>query len=166
MNNKTSRRAFIGSILGASVAIPTALIGGEKGGEEVHEESNDIEDVNMYKKFYGVKELPTYSQYEGLMKCQIYWICRQYIYEPNTKENREEIADRVERLMIPLQELGIIFDYKVICGESNNTKETIDKNELNLRYCVRETKSLDFKITDLKMFHHSEEWDDLNRGDI
>ena len=155
----TSRRAFIGSILGASVAIPTALIGGgEKGGEEVHEESNDIEDVNMYKKFYGVKELPTYSQYEGLMKCQIYWICRQYIYEPNTKENREEIADRVERLMIPLQELGIIFDYKVICDESNNTNETIDKNELNLRYCVRETKSLDFKITDLKMFHHSEEW--------
>ena len=163
MNNKTSRRAFIGSILGASVAIPTALIGGEKGGEEVHEESNDIEDVNMYKKFYGVKELPTYSQYEGLMKCQIYWICRQYIYEPNTKENREEIADRVERLMIPLQELGIIFDYKVVCDESNNTKETIDKNELHLRYCVRETKSLDFKIIDLTL---QNEWDDLNRGDI
>ena len=151
MNNKTSRRTFIGSILGASVAIPTALIGGgEEGGEEVHEEEfNDIEDVKMYKKFYGVKELPTYSQYEGLMKAQIYWICRQYIYEPNTKENREEIADRVERLMIPLQELGIIFDYKVICDESNNTNETINKNELHLRYCVRETKSLDFKIIDL-----------------
>ena len=147
----TSRRTFIGSILGASVAIPTALIGGgEEGGEEVHEEEfNDIEDVKMYKKFYGVKELPTYSQYEGLMKAQIYWICRQYIYEPNTKENREEIADRVERLMIPLQELGIIFDYKVICDESNNTNETINKNELHLRYCVRETKSLDFKIIDL-----------------
>ena len=162
MNNKTSRRAFIGSILGASVAIPTALIGVE-GGEEVHEESNDIEDVNMYKEFYGVKELPTYSQYKGLMKGQIYWIFIQYIYEPNTKENREKIANRVERLLIPLQELGIIFDYKVICDESNNTKETIDKNELNLRYCVRETKSLDFEIIDLTI---QNEWDDLNRGDI
>ena len=150
----TSRKAFIGSILGASVAIPNALIGKEGG--EVHEESNDIEGVKMYKEFYGVKELPTYSQYKGLMKCQIYWICRQYIYEPNTKKNRDEIANRVEHLLIPLHELGIIFDYKVICDESNNTKETIYKNELHLRYCVKETNSSDFKITDLTMFSHSE----------
>ena len=56
-----------------------------------------------------------------------------------------------------------MIKYILICDESNNTKETIDKNELHLMYCVRETKSLDFEIIDLTI---QNEWDDLNRGDI
>lgn len=105
---------------------------------------------NTMIEMYGIKnQLPTYSQYKELLKANVYSVCRAFLYEPNTKELREEVTKRVRTLFYPLQDLGIIFDFQVICDDSNNTNETIENNELRVRYAVKETEGANFSIVDM-----------------
>lgn len=51
-----------------------------------------------------------------------------------------------------MKDLGIIFDYQIICDESNNTKKTIDNNELHVKYGVKSNKDApDFQVVEISL---------------
>lgn len=113
-------------------------------------------------EFYGIKnELPTYAQYKELLKANIVSVCRAFMYEPNTKELREEATKRVRALFYPLQDLGIIFDFDVICDDSNNTEDTIAKNELHVKYAVKEKEGINFTVVEMTISSKSITFDGI-----
>ena len=83
------------------------------------------------------KVFPSYDEYRELLKAQAYSICKQFLYEPNSTKTRTEVVNRLGSLFSPLKELGIVFDYYIVCDDTNNTDESIDRNELNVRYAVK-----------------------------
>lgn len=100
--------------------------------------------IDANKEYYQIKNtLPTYEQYKELLMVNVFSVCRAFLYEPNTKKLREEVTKRVCTLFYPLQDLGIIFDFQVICDDSNNTEETISRNKLIVKYLVKETEDSD-----------------------
>ena len=71
-------------------------------------------------------------------------IGRQYLFEPNDPLTRNEIKGQVEQLMNELIAKRAIYDYLVVCDESNNTPARIDRNELWLDVAIEPVKAVEF----------------------
>lgn len=95
-----------------------------------------------YKNLYNIKgSLPTFDEYEELLKVQIYFILRSFFYEPNNEEIREKVTKRINELLYPLVDLGIVFEAKVICDETNNTEDIINLNSLKVSFEIKVNES-------------------------
>ena len=57
-------------------------------------------------------------------------IGKTFVFEPNDQITRNEISNAIEGLMVDLVAKRGIYDYLVVCDESNNTPARIDRNEL------------------------------------
>ena len=57
-------------------------------------------------------------------------MAKPYIFEPNDKITRDEIKAQVDSLMLELTGQRALYDFLVVCDESNNTPARIDRNEL------------------------------------
>ena len=71
-------------------------------------------------------------------------IGKGYIFEPNDKITRDEIKNQIEGLMNDLTAKRGIYDYLVVCDESNNTPSRIDRNELYVDIAVEPTKAVEY----------------------
>ena len=71
-------------------------------------------------------------------------IGNQFLFEPNDTITRNEIKGSVESLMNDLLAKRGIFDYLVVCDNSNNTPERIDRNELYVDVAIEPVKSAEF----------------------
>lgn len=111
------------------------------------------ESISDFKKLYEIKNpLPTFRQIKELLRVQAYKICCQYLFELNTSELRKNLVNSLDRLISPLAELGIIWQWQIICDESNNTMETIGNNELHVRYAIKENYGdIDFTVFDISI---------------
>jgi len=67
-----------------------------------------------------------------------------FIFEPNDKITRDELKEQVEQLMNDLVAKRGIYDYLVVCDETNNTPTRIDRNELYVDIAIEPTKSAEF----------------------
>ena len=66
------------------------------------------------------------------------------MFEPNDQLTRDEIKNAVESLMIDLVAKRGIYDYLVVCDDSNNTPERIDRNELYVDVAIEPVKAVEF----------------------
>ncbi len=57
-------------------------------------------------------------------------ITKPFVFEPNDKLTRDEVKGVVESLMNDLVAKRGLYDYLVVCDETNNTSDRIDRNEL------------------------------------
>jgi hypothetical protein len=71
-------------------------------------------------------------------------IGNQFLFEPNDTITRNEIKNAVESLMNDLLAKRGIFDYLVVCDNSNNTPERIDRNELYVDIAIEPVKAVEF----------------------
>lgn len=69
---------------------------------------------------------------------------RPFVFEPNDALTRKQIQGVVQSLMIDLVAKRGIFDYIVICDESNNTPSRIDRNELWVDVAIEPVKAAEF----------------------
>lgn len=69
---------------------------------------------------------------------------KPFIFEPNDKLTRDEIKGVVDSLMNDLVSKRGLYDYLVVCDETNNTSARIDRNELYLDVAVEPVKSVEF----------------------
>lgn len=77
-----------------------------------------------------------------------YKTARYYIYEPNNVFTRTRLLDQLRPIFEDVKTRGGIYDYKIICDESNNVPLTIDNNELRLAVLIKPTKTAEFIICD------------------
>jgi len=73
------------------------------------------------------------------------------VYEPNDKLTRDEVRQAVESLLLELVGLRAIYDYAVVCDETNNTPARIDRNELYVDIAIEPVKAIEFIYIPLRL---------------
>ena len=71
-------------------------------------------------------------------------IGKQFLFEPNDQITRDEVKNAVNSLMINLVAKRGIYDYLVVCDDTNNTPARIDANELWVDIAIEPTKAVEF----------------------
>jgi hypothetical protein len=71
-------------------------------------------------------------------------IGKTFVFEPNDQLTRDEIKQSIEGLMNDLVAKRGIYDYLVVCDESNNTPARIDRNELYVDIAIEPVKAVEF----------------------
>jgi len=81
---------------------------------------------------------------------------RPFVFEPNDATTRKEIAGVVESLMLDLIAKRGVYDYLVVCDESNNTPERIDRNELYVDVAIEPVKAAEFIYIPVRILNTGE----------
>jgi hypothetical protein len=71
-------------------------------------------------------------------------VSNQFLFEPNDKITRDQIKQLIESVMNDLIAKRGLYDYLVVCDETNNTPERIARNELYVDIAVEPMKSVEF----------------------
>jgi len=87
---------------------------------------------------------------------QLTLAARPFVFEPNDPLTRNQIAAVVETLMIDLVAKRGLYDYIVICDDSNNTPARIDRNELWIDVAVEPVKAAEFIYIPVRILNTGE----------
>ena len=71
-------------------------------------------------------------------------VAKTFVFEPNDQITRNEITNAINGLMLDLVAKRGIYDYLVVCDESNNTPSRIDRNELYVDIAIEPVKAVEF----------------------
>jgi hypothetical protein len=85
------------------------------------------------------------------LRSQLNKLARPYLFEPNDKITRDEIKGAVESLLLELVGLRALYDFAVVCDESNNTPARIDRNELWVDIAIEPVKAVEFIYIPLRL---------------
>ena len=85
------------------------------------------------------------------LRRQLSVLAKPYIFEPNDKITRDEIKGAVEALLLELVGQRALYDYLVVCDESNNTPSRIDRNELWIDIAIEPVKAVEFIYIPLRL---------------
>jgi len=85
------------------------------------------------------------------LRSQLNQLAKPYIFEPNDKITRDEIKQAAESLMLELVGQRALYDFLVVCDESNNTPSRIDRNELYLDIAIEPVKAVEFIYIPLRL---------------
>ena len=85
------------------------------------------------------------------MRGQLELLARPYLFEPNDKITRDQIKAAADAFCLELVSLRGLYDYLVVCDESNNTPSRIDRNELYLDIAIEPVKAIEFIYIPLRI---------------
>lgn len=77
-----------------------------------------------------------------------YKVARYFVYEGNTAYTRQRLIDTLDPIFADVKLRNGIYDYKIICDESINTPEVIDRNELKVKIGIKPVKTAEFILID------------------
>jgi hypothetical protein len=78
-------------------------------------------------------------------------LAKPYLFEPNDKITRDEIKQAAESLLLELVGQRALYDFLVVCDESNNTPARIDRSELYLDIAIEPVKAVEFIFIPLRL---------------
>ena len=87
----------------------------------------------------------------GYLRSQLQQIATSYVFEPNDKITRDELKQQVEQTLNDLVAKRGVYDYLVVCDETNNTNDRIDRNELYVDVAIEPTKSAEFIFIPIRL---------------
>lgn len=90
-----------------------------------------------------------------------YKISRYFLYEGNTAYTRQRLVDALDPYFKEAKVGGGIYDYKIVCDESNNTPSSIDRNELHVSIGIKPVKSVEFIIVDFVAASTGASWQEV-----
>ncbi len=85
------------------------------------------------------------------LRSQLNKLAKPYIFEPNDKITRDEIKAQVDSLLLELVGQRALYDFLVVCDESNNTPTRIDRNELYVDVAIEPVKAVEFIYIPLRL---------------
>jgi hypothetical protein len=85
------------------------------------------------------------------LRSQLNKLAKPYIFEPNDKITRDQIKQAAESLCLELVGARALYDFLVVCDESNNTPARIDRNELYLDIAIEPVKAIEFVYIPLRL---------------
>ena len=85
------------------------------------------------------------------LRSQFNKLAKPYIFEPNDKITRDEIKAQADSLLLELVGQRALYDFLVVCDESNNTPTRIDRNELYLDIAIEPVKAVEFIYIPLRL---------------
>ena len=78
------------------------------------------------------------------LRRQLDVLARPFLFEPNDKITRNEAKNAVQKLMLELVGQRAIYDFIVVCDESNNTPDRVDRSELWIDVAIEPVKAVEF----------------------
>jgi phage tail sheath protein FI len=85
------------------------------------------------------------------LRSQLNQLAKPFLFQPNDRITRDEIKQQTESLLVELVGLRALFDFLVVCDESNNTPARIDRNELYLDIAIEPVKAVEFIYIPLRI---------------
>lgn len=85
------------------------------------------------------------------LRRQLSQLVKPYIFEPNDKVTRNEVRAACESLLVELVGQRALYDFLVVCDESNNTPNRIDRNELWIDIAIEPVKAIEFIYIPLRL---------------
>ncbi len=85
------------------------------------------------------------------LRRQLTALAKPYIFEPNDKITRDEMKASVETLLVELVGQRALYDFLVVCDETNNTPARIDRNELWIDIAIEPVKAVEFIYIPLRI---------------
>jgi hypothetical protein len=156
--DNATRIGYINSITGEFVTI-----GNNQGLRDV-EYRNKINPITFVpgvgitnfgnKTIYGVTsalDRINVARLIAFMRGRLDEIGKQFLFEPNDQITRNEIANAINGLCIDLVAKRGIYDFLVICDDSNNTPARIDANELWVDIAIEPVKAVEFIYIPLRI---------------
>lgn len=83
-------------------------------------------------------------------------LAKPFLFEPNDQYTRDAVTRTFESFFGDLVSLRAVYDFAVLCDETNNTPARIDRNELWIDVAIKPTKAIEFIYIPLRI---------LNTGD-
>jgi len=71
---------------------------------------------------------------------------KYFLFEPNDKVTRSLLVNMINPFLRDVQSRRGIYDFKVICDDSNNTPERVDRNELWCDILIKPTRTAEFIV--------------------
>jgi len=91
------------------------------------------------------------------LRRQLDILSRPFLFEPNDAQTRREIKAAAESLLLELLGQRALYDFIVVCDETNNTPARIDRSELYMDIAIEPVKAVEFIYIPLRL---------KNTGDI
>jgi len=85
------------------------------------------------------------------MRTNLNTLAKPFVFEPNDKLTRDEIKQLVEQLCNDLVAKRALFDFVVVCDETNNTPVRIDRNELYVDVAIEPVKAAEFIYVPIRL---------------
>jgi hypothetical protein len=87
---------------------------------------------------------------------QLTIVARPFVFEPNDQITRQQITSVIQTLFVDLVAKRGIYDYIVVCDESNNTPARIDRNELYVDVAIEPVKAAEFIYIPVRVLNTGE----------
>lgn len=87
----------------------------------------------------------------AFMRGRLEEIGKQFLFEPNDQITRNEISNAINGLCIDLVAKRGIYDFLVVCDDSNNTPARVDANELWVDIAIEPVKAVEFIYIPLRL---------------
>jgi hypothetical protein len=84
------------------------------------------------------------SRLVAYLRRQIETIVRPLVFEPNDKLTRDTAKSLIDKLLNDVTSRRGLYDHLVVCDRTNNTNETIDRNELHIDIAIEPVKAVEF----------------------
>ena len=85
------------------------------------------------------------------LRRQMTLLAKPFMFEPNDKITRDEIKQATESLLLELVGQRALYDFLVVCDETNNTPSRIDRNELYVDVAIEPVKAVEFIYIPLRL---------------
>lgn len=93
-------------------------------------------------------------------------MAKSYLFEPNDYHTRDSVRVVFERFLGNLVTLRAVYDFLVVCDESNNTPTRIDNNELWIDIAIQPTKAVEFIYIPLRLVNTGEDMQALYNNQL
>jgi len=71
-------------------------------------------------------------------------VARPFIFEPNDSITRNQVKSAFEAVLNDVVAKRGLYDYLVVCDDTNNTPDRIDRNELYVDIAIKPVKAIEF----------------------
>lgn len=78
----------------------------------------------------------------------VYKVSRYFVYEPNNLFTRRRLVATIRPLFDSIKTKGGMYDFKIVCDESNNPPTVIDNNELKVGIAIQPVRTAEFILVD------------------
>lgn len=90
------------------------------------------------------------------LKYQLDILAKPFLFEPNDSQTRQNVTGTFNSFMQNLVTLRALFDFAVVCDESNNTADRIDRNELWIDIAIKPEKAIEFIYIPIRILNRDD----------
>ena len=88
-------------------------------------------------------------------------LSRPFLFQPHTFHTRDSIRISFERHLASLVNLDAMYDFIVVCDETNNTPDRINRNELWVDVAIQPVKAIEFIYIPIRIVNTGDDLSEL-----